>query len=305
MELSSDGLRTLAAVVHHGTFEAAAHALHITPSAVSQRIKAMETGVGRVLVRRTKPISVTGDGEVLLRLARQWELLTAETTAHLTGEDIAAAGALVERPRIHLPIASNADSLATWLLPALARVHHEQPVVVEVIRDDESQNSGLLRSGEVAGAITSEPVTIRGCDLRALGSMRYVPVATPDFLAEWMPDGPTDAALSRAPMVVFDRNDHLQRNVLRSITAAAAEPPSVYIPGSDEYQRAVRLGMGWGAVPIAQISAALDSGEVVPFVDSFVDVPLFWQFWRVSSPLLGALTQAVVAAASTTLIAPT
>lgn len=50
VEPGQDSLLTLAAVVREGTFDAAAEALHITPSAVSQRIKALEAQVGRVVV---------------------------------------------------------------------------------------------------------------------------------------------------------------------------------------------------------------------------------------------------------------
>ena len=64
-----DQLSALAAVVHEGSFDAAAQRLHVTPSAVSQRIKALEQQVGRVLVLRTRPCRPTDDGEVLVRLA--------------------------------------------------------------------------------------------------------------------------------------------------------------------------------------------------------------------------------------------
>ena len=53
--LDFEQLRALHAAVDEGTFEAAARKLHITPSAVSQRIKGLETSVGRILVQRTKP----------------------------------------------------------------------------------------------------------------------------------------------------------------------------------------------------------------------------------------------------------
>ena len=78
MRIDAQLAATVAAVVDEGSFEAAARRLHITQSAVSQRIKAMEEQSGRVLVRRSKPIEPTEAGAVLLRLARQLELLTAE-----------------------------------------------------------------------------------------------------------------------------------------------------------------------------------------------------------------------------------
>src|SRR5438309_8331653 len=69
-------LEALLAVVAEGTFDAAAHALHVTPSAISQRIRALETRVGRVLLRRSKPVTATPAGASLLQAARQIRAIT-------------------------------------------------------------------------------------------------------------------------------------------------------------------------------------------------------------------------------------
>ncbi|SDU73887.1 LysR family transcriptional regulator ArgP [Gordonia westfalica] len=298
MDISQEGLRTLAAVLREGTFDAAAASLHITPSAVSQRIKALESAVGRVVLRRTKPASATPDGEVLVRLARQWELLLAETRAEFVGEPGDDDTPVTARPRVHLPIATNADSLATWLLPVLARFHRDHAVAVEVFRDDETRSSALLRSGDALAAVTSDPLAIRGCALQSLGSMRYLPVATPEFIDAWLSDGLDADALSRAPMVQFDRNDHIQLNMVAALAGRAVDPPAAYIPASTEYHRAVSLGIGWGAVPVVQIRDALDDGRVRLIADHHLDVPLYWQYWKLSSPLLQHLTEMVIAGAA-------
>ena len=138
-------------------------------------------------------------------------------------------------------------------------------LAVEVIRDDEAVNSTRLVTGEVMGAITSDPLAIRGTTLRPLGTMRYLPVATPEFRDLWMPRGVDDAALAKAPMVQFDRNDDIQANVLASLVAEPSSPPKTYIPASSEYARAIELGMGWGAVPHVQAADALGfDGVLLP-----------------------------------------
>ena len=48
-------LAALAAVIREGSFERAASALHVTPSAVSQRIRSLEERVGCALVVREQP----------------------------------------------------------------------------------------------------------------------------------------------------------------------------------------------------------------------------------------------------------
>ncbi|MFC6343623.1 LysR family transcriptional regulator, partial [Nocardioides hankookensis] len=78
MELAPAQLDALVAIADHGTFEAAARHLHVTASAISQRIRALESDVGQVVVRRTTPCTPTRAGEELIRLARQTRLLHDE-----------------------------------------------------------------------------------------------------------------------------------------------------------------------------------------------------------------------------------
>ncbi|GAA3491613.1 hypothetical protein GCM10018987_56960 [Streptomyces cremeus] len=93
-ELPLDQVNTLLAVVDEGTFDAAAAALHVTPSAVSQRIKALEQRTGRVLLMRSKPVRPTNSGQVIVRFARQLALLErgARTELGLTSEPGGATG---------------------------------------------------------------------------------------------------------------------------------------------------------------------------------------------------------------------
>ena len=154
------GLATLVAAVDAGTFDLAARALRVTPSAVSQRVKALEGEVGRVLLERTKPIRPTPDGEALVRLGRQVALLEHDALEALGGGGSGAAGA---RAVTGIPLAVNADSLATWLLPALAAAGQEQPVAFELLREDQARTAELLASGRVMAAITSQSAPVPGC----------------------------------------------------------------------------------------------------------------------------------------------
>lgn len=297
MDISSEGLQTLAAVVREGTFDAAAETLHVTPSAVSQRMKALEATVGRVLVQRTKPARATPDGEVLLRLAAQWDLLRLEAAADLTGKPETHHEDSRDTPRMHLPIATNADSMSIWLLPVVAEIQRRHPVAVEILRDDESHSTGFLRAGQAVGAVTSDPRPVRGCSVLPIGAMRYLPVASVEFIETWLPDGLRATDLGRAPMVAFDRKDTIQFDLLGRLTRRHVDPPTTYVPASAEYHRAVELGVGWGAVPASQIQPALDAGTVKTLGNRHVDVQLFWQYWKLESPIVNDLTDLVHTAA--------
>ncbi|GAA4845176.1 LysR family transcriptional regulator ArgP [Luteimicrobium xylanilyticum] len=291
-------LRALDAVVSHGTFDAAARALHVTPSAVSQRIKALEAQAGRVLVRRSKPVTATEDGQELLRLARQVSLLVAEAEAALTGTGATGGGSRGgdAAPRVVLPVAVNADSLTTWAVPALAGVG--DGVYVDVRREDQDHSVELLRDGEVMAAITTQARAVQGCTVTALGAMRYLPAASPAFARRWFGSRTAPAvtpdALAAAPVVVYDRKDDLQDRYLRRRTRRRIDPPRHHVPGSTAFAQAVRLGLGWGMLPEQQADELAARGDVVVLdADGADDVRLHWQQWRLRSSALDALAASV------------
>ncbi|MDR6971217.1 LysR family transcriptional regulator ArgP [Leifsonia shinshuensis] len=275
-------LRTLAAVVDGGTFEAAAASLHITPSAVSQRIKALEERSGRVLVRRTRPVEATEPGHALLRLARQLVLLEAEAERALAAEDAARATAV--------PLVVNADSLATWVLPALARL---DGIAFEVVLDDQEHTLDRLRDGTALAAIGSDPEPVQGCFARPLGSMVYRAAASPRFAARWCPDGWMPQAAAAAPMLVFDRKDALQHRYLRAF-APDARPPQHFIPASTQFVEAAVLGLGWGMLPDLQVEELVRDGALVVLdAERVEEVPLFWHQWSLRSATVDAVAAAI------------
>ena len=291
-DLHPDQLEALRVVVDLGTFEAAARALHITPSAISQRMKALESSVGRVLLQRTKPVALTESGEIVLRLARQFALLKGDAERALGGESGPHGFTTV-------PLAVNADSLATWVLPALAPLTEGDGLVFDLYREDQAFSTELLRRGTVMGAITSEADPVQGCTVQAIGRMRYRPVATPRFIARWFADGATASALESAPAVIFDRRDTLQHDYLRvKGVRPDRQPPLHYVPASVDYAEAVHLGLGWGMLPHPQADAGEAAGTIRELdPGAFIDVPLYWQQWRLESTALSTVASALAAAA--------
>jgi len=295
MEIPLDLARTLLAVVDAGTFDAAARELLVTPSAVSQRVKQLEQRLGRVLLVRSKPVRATDAGAAVVRLARQLALLEHDALAAFGAGDAGSA-----RPT-SLPLAVNADSLGTWFLPALATLAERHHVVFELHRDDQDFTADLLESGTVMGAVTSQATPVAGCLVRPLGVMRYEAVATPGYLARWLPDGAAPDALARAPRVDFDRRDDLQDEYLRRAGVDVEHPARHFVPASNDFATAVKLGLGWGLLPGFQSTAELERGELVRLGGEPVDVPLFWQQWNLGSPLLDAVAEGITAEARTAL----
>ena len=289
MAFQFDQLRTLVALVDEGSFEAAARRLHLTQSAVSQRVKAMEQEAGSVLVRRTAPVTTTAAGDVLLRYARQVELLDADAARDLAGD---AAGGTTT-----VPLAVNADTLATWFLPAVADVVVELGVALDVRREDQDHTTRLLRDGTVLAAVTSTAEPVQGCTSTPLGVSRYLAVASPAYRDRHLV-GVGLEALAAAPRLDFDRQDELQRGFVHDVVGAVDTAPRHYVPTSSDFARSVELGLGWGLLPEDQCLEQLAAGRLVDVAPGrHVDVALWWQRWNLTSPLLDRLSEAVLAGA--------
>lgn len=280
-------LATLLAVLDEGSFEAAADVLGITPSAVSQRMKALEQQIGRVLIRRTTPATATEAGEVLAQLARRMALLQAETTAALQGR-------LASVP---LSVAINADSLATWFRPVLAEVARWDAAALRLRIEDEAHSLALLRRGDCLGAVTRESVAVTGCEVTHLGAMTYYAVASPELRSRYMSDGELDWAAM--PALRFGPRDTLQDADLEGRVAQAPQRRRIsQVPSAEGFVEAARAGLGWALVPAIQVPQLLASGELVRLDDRDQRVDLYWQHWRLESPMLEKLSYAVLAAAT-------
>lgn len=289
MRLDPAQLAALAAVVERGTFEAAARSLHVTPSAVSQRVKALEQRSGQVLVRRSRPCRPTAAGQVLVRLAGQMALLEKEA---LRAVEPAGSGTVT------LAVAVNADSLSTWFPAALADLPDD--VVVDLRREDQDHSAGLLRDGEVMAAVTADGRAVQGCRSVPLGAMRYLAVAAPRFVDARLGGGAAAVAarLADAPLVSFNRKDALQARFLREVTGRRPSPPEHLVPSNAAFLAVVRAGLGWGMVPDVSARDDLASGHLVELVPGrHLDVPLHWQHWRLDAPALADLTGRVRRAA--------
>src|SRR5690606_489567 len=176
--LDPQALENLAAIVEEGGFERAALRLSVTQSAVSQRLRALEAQVGTVLIVRSRPLKPTPAGHLLLKHAKMMRLLRADLENDL--KELAPSSAAGARCEERISVAINADSIATWALPARDALVREG-LPIEVITDDQEFTHEWLREGQVLGCVTSLGQALRGCRMEALGVMDYVLIAAPGF----------------------------------------------------------------------------------------------------------------------------
>ncbi len=292
-------LSALAAVVREGSFERAARALHVTPSAVSQRIRLLEERIGCALVVRGQPCKATETGRRLCQHVDRVRLLEHE----LNGE-VPSLGQDGET-RVPLPIAVNADSLATWFAPAVAGFAAAAPVLMEISVDDQDHTSEWLRSGAVLAAVTGNARPAAGCNSQALGTMRYLAAASPEFVERYFAKGVAASSLAQAPSLVFNNKDELQSRWVQRVCHRHVELPRHTLPSSQAFVSASVAGMGWGLHPQSLIINHLRDGSLLELIPHTpLDVPLYWQQARAASALLDGLTREVLAAAHSALLPP-
>lgn len=292
MQFDPQHLSALSAILQRGSFEAAAADLSVTPSAISQRIKALEDRVGVALINRATPCTGTPAGIRLAKHAEDVGLLEAQLSRELSLD--------VTPGPTRLKIAVSADSLATWFVAAMAAI---PDVLFDLVIDDQDYSADWLRRGEVSAAISATTKPVTGCDVIPLGKMRYIATASPSYMEQWFPDGVTAPRLAQAPCLTFNAKDGLQKAWIDAQFGRRISPPSHFLPSTQAFVDAARLGLGWGMNPAQLVRGPIRNGRLVPLIaNTPLDVQLTWQVSRIMAPVLQPLTQAVCAAASKGLI---
>jgi LysR family transcriptional regulator (chromosome initiation inhibitor) len=281
-------LAALAAVAREGSFEKAAAALGVTPSAVSQRVKGLEERVGAILLTRGAPCQATQIGAKLCAHVEQVRLLESEVVHDLPGLAGPAPGPATIR------VAVNADSVSTWFPRAAALFAAQTGAMLDLVLEDEAHTADRLRSGEVMAAVTADPAPVAGCKTYPLGVLDYAAVASPAFVTRVFPDGVDAEGLATAPILRFDRRDQLQARWAREAWGAAIRPPTHWTPSTPGMLDMTLAGLGWAMTPVVLAAPHLAAGRLVELPPRLrIGVTLYWQRTRLAARLLDHLTQAV------------
>jgi LysR family transcriptional regulator, chromosome initiation inhibitor len=305
-----DALECLAAIVEEGGFERAAQRLSITQSAVSQRLRALESQVGTVLIVRSRPLRPTPAGQLLLKHTKMLRLLRADLERDLKELAPSSLGGAREEERISIAI--NADSIATWALQALTELA-QQGLPMEIIADDQDFTHEWLRQGQVLGCVTTLKQALRGCKVVALGAMEYVAVAAPALAQERLAGLDGAPALLTAhnfrdvPFVAFNRKDDMQSEFVgKAFGLKRVLLNQLFLPSSEGQVRAVLAGWGVAVVPRLLTQGLLEQGLLVNIAPAFaLPIQLYWHCWNLQSEVLDALTAALKRVAAASLVAQT
>lgn len=282
----------VARIVQTGSFEKAARALNVTPSAISQRVRQLEERMGTVLIERGTPCIATEKGAWLCRHMELVGMLENDLLKHLPSLGVEQTGPTT------VDIAVNADSLGTWFLPAAAAFAENSTVLLNITVDDQEHTAEALRRGRVLAAVTALAEPVAGCRTIPLGRLRYLATASPAFMRRHFADGVTKEALVQAPALTFNQKDLLQSDWATNLLGETVSGPSHFLPSTHGFVEACLLGIGWCLNPIHLVRDHLAAGRLVELVPGAVlDVSLYWQVSRLAAGQFADLTNALVEAA--------
>lgn len=277
-------LEALAAVIETGGFEKAAEKIHLTQSAVSQRIRQLEQKLGQPVVLRGTPPRATALGQRLnnhLQQVKQLELgLFSETDEPLK-----------------IRITVNADSIATWLAEGLAACATSQQMDFDLVVEDQEVGLNRMRKGEVMACICADSQPVNGGAVSPLGVLRYRALASPSFIKHYQTQQ-NPKNLIKAPCLIFNHDDRMQHHFLEKLNLPA--PTRQHrCPSSEGFVQMALSGLGYGMIPELQVKSHLQKGRLVDVAaKTHLDVPLYWHFWQTESLALGELRRAVIEHAS-------
>ena len=281
-------IEALAMVIQEGGFDKAAGKLHLTQSAISQRVRLLEENAGQILLTRTSPPVPTSAGIRFLKHYHQVKRLEGDLDGSIFTHS--------NKQHESLSIALNADSLETWFTKAVDPFLRENShITLDIKVDDQEETHKMLKNGEVAGCISARKSPIQGCTATSIGIMNYRLIATPAFIGRYFPEGLTLKSVAHAPAVIFNRKDNLHTIVLKKVfKKTISHLPAHYVPSTEKFAEFIIKGHAYGVIPDEQSSVFLSSGELIDLApDHNIPVELYWHCWNIKSKLLQKFTEAL------------
>ncbi|MCP3872048.1 MAG: LysR family transcriptional regulator ArgP [Desulfobacteraceae bacterium] len=281
-------IQAYAMVIQESGFERASGKIHITQSAISQRVKQLEDQVGQILLLRTVPPVPTPAGKKILKLYHQVKHLEDDLNVSFEPED--------KNVFTPVPIAVNADTLDTWFFDAIQPFLDQKKVILDLFVDDQERTHHFLRDGKVLACISTRDTAIQGCRVEQIGDMEYGLYCSKVFAKKWFPNGLNLNRLKDAPGICFSRDDNLNTQLFEQLFKTQSQKmakgmPMHYVPSSVMFINLLKNGIAYGVLPRQQSQPLINKKQIVDLApDTRVRVCLYWHCWNLNSKLLQTFT---------------
>ncbi|QQO33585.1 LysR family transcriptional regulator [Bradyrhizobium diazoefficiens] len=258
-----DGVEAFLSVAQHRSFRRAAAELGVTPSAISQAVRALEARVGAALfIRTTRSVGLTEAGERFFARARPAfeELIAASGAARELGQRPAGLLRLTV-PRSVVPI------LLEPLIASFCQAYPE--IEVELAASEELVD--LAAGGFDAGIRMGQFITPDMIAVRLTKPLPLIVVGSPAYLARaGRPEHPDDLR-AHACLRLRRSNGALASWLLtdngRSVEIAVSGPFIAY--DFPTMLGAATEGVGLAQVPAPLATGAIAAGRLVRVLEQF------------------------------------
>lgn len=281
-------IHALDTIIKEQSFEKAAEELNITQSAISQRIKQLEQLIAQPVLVRSQPLSVTTVGQKLLRHFRQVKQLEHELISQILPDEVDDI--------VTISIAINADSLASWFIPAISPLLKKHAIELKLQVYDEARTRELLKKGEVYAALSSESEPITGCKVTKIADVDYILCATPKFRTKYFKKGLTKEALYHAPGIRFDPQDTMHIDYIYDhYDVSLGEYPLHTVGSSEAFVAMTVEGLACSLLPITQANEYLKQGILVDLApENHLIRSMYWHSWVLERGIFKKVSEYIV-----------
>lgn len=283
------GLEALHTIITMQSFQMAADKLHITQSAISQRLKNLEAYYGEPLLIRSQPYVPTKLGEYLLGHYKRVDHLESELVTKISNKQ--------KTPMVS--IAVSRDTLETWFMDILNKAAMLTDTRLEIFADDQELTINYLKKGFVNTCLTTHSQAISGCHSEFLGYMDYVLVASPEFQKKYFSNNQHKKNLLEAPAVIFDSNDQLHDKYLAKYFDIKAEHRNYHIiPSVAGFRNFALNSYAYALIPKVDIEKELKQKRLINlFPQKIWEMPVYWHGWSIASKSYKRFNELVIAQA--------
>lgn len=268
------GMQALSAIIEWQSFDVAAEKLHISQSAVSQRLKSLQELYSDPLLLRGAKYELTTIGEVLVSHYQKVSHLESETRGIISGQT----------RDLNITIAISRDILEVWFLQSVVFKGLSDSAHINIISDDSGVTYKHVQKGLAHCSLGAVDDPVSGCTVENLGFMRYLLVATKGYVEKHFKSGVNAETLQEATMLRFDEKDNLNNLFFETKLKVS---PSIkrerLMPSVRGFKDAVMRGDAYALLPRMQIKSELESKKLVNIVpDVYWDEQIYFHHWALN-----------------------
>jgi len=261
MQLES--LRMFCDVVETGSFSRAAQLNHVTQSAVSQQIRALETRYAQKLLSRSaRQVTPTAAGERLFRGSKEILARFSEVEQEIReqGTQVAGTTTVSTIPSVGLHELQNVQK-------TLLKTHPKVNLRLSYRRSDQVYDDVILGAADIG--IVAYPTPRAGVDILQFRDDKLAVIMAPNHpFASKAKISMT--ALAGVPFIAFDREAPTRKAIDRLFRDKGLDvEPLMEMDNVETIKRAVEMGLGVAVLPLATVQHEVAAGTVVakPFAE--------------------------------------